>query len=247
MKVLLCISHVPDTTSRIRFVNNQTQFDTTDVQYIISPYDELSLTRLLEIKEANNDLDITIITVGNADVEATMRKALAIGADDAIRVDAEPVDALFVAKQIAEVARTRNFDFIMTGKESIDHTGNQVGEMVAEFLDMPSVSSAAWLEIEANKGIITREMDGGKEVVEVKFPFVVSGQKGIAKEPRIPNMRGIMNSRKKSLEVVPAVAQDTVSVISHYELPAPKGKCKMIPADNAAELVRLLHEEAKVI
>lgn len=247
MKVLLCISHVPDTTSRIRFVNNQTQFDTTDVQYIISPYDELSLTRLLEIKEATNNLDITVITVGNADTEATIRKALAIGADDAIRVDAEPVDALFVARQIAEVAKARNFDFVMTGKESIDHTGNQVGEMVAEFLDIPSVSSAAWLELEDGKGVITREMDGGKEVVEVKFPFVVSGQKGIAKEPRIPNMRGIMNARKKPLDVISPVAQATVSVVTKYELPAPKGKCKMIPADNPAELVRLLHEEAKVI
>jgi electron transfer flavoprotein beta subunit len=247
MKVLLAVSHVPDTTSKIRFVNNDSEFDKTDIQYIISPFDELVLTRLLEIKEQTNNLDITVVTVGGADVEPTIRKALAIGADDAVRVDAEAVDALFVARQIAEVYKNGQFDFVMTGKESIDFTGNQVGEMVAEFLNLPSVASAANLELNGNVATITREIDGGKEVVEVQTPFVTSGQKGIAKEPRIPNMRGIMMARKKPLSVVPAVAQGVHTKVVKFSMPQSKGACKMIPADNPAELVRLLHEEAKVL
>ncbi|MCK5536024.1 MAG: electron transfer flavoprotein subunit beta/FixA family protein, partial [Bacteroidales bacterium] len=197
MKVLLAVSHVPDTTSKIRFVNKDSEFDKTDIQYIISPFDELALTRLLQIKEQIGGMHITAVTVGGADVDPTIRKALAIGADDAVRVDAEPTDALFVARQIAEVFKNGEFDFVMTGKESIDFTGNQVGEMVAEFLNIPSVASAASLELNGNIATIIREIDGGKEVIETPMPFVTSGQKGIAKEPRIPNMRGIMMARKK--------------------------------------------------
>lgn len=247
MKVLLCISHVPDTTSKIRFVNDNKEFDKTDIQYIIGPFDELALTRLLEIKESGIDLTITVVTVGKEEVEPTIRKALAIGADDAVRVDAVPTDGLFVARQIAEVFKAGGYDFVVTGKEAIDSNGNQVGEMIAEFADIASVSSAAYLELTADKATITREIDGGKEVIEVQYPFVTSAQKGMAKEPRIPGMRGIMQARQKKLAVVPAVEQELYTEVVKHELPKPKGACKMVSADNPAELIRLLHEEARAL
>lgn len=247
MKALLCISHVPDTTSKIRFVNDNKEFDKTDIQYIVGPFDELALTRLLEIKEAGTDLKITVLTVGGKEVEPTIRKALAIGADDAVRVDADPTDAIFVAKQIADVFEKGEYDFIVTGKESIDYTGNQVGEMAAEFLGLPTVSSASHMDLEADKAVITREIDGGSETIETSYPFVTSGQKGIAKEPRIPGMRGIMQARKKPLSVVAAVEQENYTTVVSHDLPEAKGSCKMVSADNPAELVRLLHEEAKAI
>lgn len=247
MKVLLCISHVPDTTSRIKFTNNDTEFDKTNIQYIINPHEELALTRLLEIKERTNDLHITIINVGLAETEPTLRKALAIGADDAIRINAEPIDAFFVAKHIAETYKNGNFDFIVTGKESIDYNGSQVGEMIAELLDIPSVSSTSSLEIENGKAILQREIEGGKETLELGFPFVSTAGKGFAIEPRIANMRGIMMARKKPLKVIEATTQTIKTKPVKYYLPEKKSTCKFVDAGNVEELVRLLHEEAKVI
>lgn len=247
MKVLLCISHVPDTTSRIRFTNDDTAFDKTDIQYIIGPHEELALTRLLEVKEEIGDLSITVLNVGDKETEATIRKALAVGADDAIRVDAEPTDALFVAKQIAEVFKNGDFDFIVTGKETIDFNGAQVGEMVAELLGLPSISSTSHFEIKDGKAYLEREIDGGKESIEVEFPFVSTAGKGFAIEPRIPSMRGIMQARRKPLNVIPAIEQAAKTKINKYYLPEPKGACKMIDAENIEELIRLLHEEAKVL
>ena len=247
MKVLLCISHVPDTTSRIRFTDNDTAFDKTDIQYIIGPHEELALTRLLEVKEQIGDLNITVLNVGTAETEPTIRKALAVGADDAIRVDAEPTDALFVAKQIAEVFKNGDFDFIVTGKETIDFNGAQVGEMVAELLDLPSISSTSHFEIKDGKALLEREIDGGKEEIEVDFPFVSTAGKGFAIEPRIPSMRGIMQARRKPLKVVQPVEQVAKTKVNKFYLPEPKGACKMVDAENVEELIRLLHEEAKVL
>jgi len=247
MKVLLCIGHVPDTTSKIRFTEDDTAFDTKDIQYIIGPYEELALTRLLEIKEKIGDLTITTINVGQKDTEPTLRKALAVGADDAIRVDAEATDALFVAKQIAEVFKNGDFDFIVTGKESIDFNGAQVGEMISELLGIPSVSSTTKIEIEGDLAKLNREIDGGKESLELKFPFVSTAGKGFAIEPRIPNMRGIMQARKKPLQVVEAVTQVVKTKTNKFYLPEAKAACKMVDAENVEELVRLLHEEAKII
>jgi len=247
MKVLLCVGHVPDTTSKIRFTEDDTAFDTKDIQYIIGPYEELALTRLLEIKEKNAGSTITVVNVGNKTTEPTIRKALAVGADDAIRVDAEATDALFVAKQIAEVFKNGDFDFVVTGKESIDFNGAQVGEMVAELLDIPSVSSTTKIEIEGELAKLNREIDGGKESLELGFPFVSTAGKGFALEPRIPNMRGIMQARKKPLKVVEAVAQDTKTKTNKFYLPEAKAACKMVDAENVEELVRLLHEEAKIL
>lgn len=246
MKILVCISHVPDTTAKISFTDGGKTYDKNNVQFIISPYEELALTRALELKEAGEGT-ITVINVGEAETEPTLRKALAMGADDAIRVNAVPTDALYVAKQIAEVAKQENYDAIFTGKESIDYNGGQVGEMLAELLDIPSITSVSHVDVNGTKAELQREMDGGYEKVECEFPFVASGQKGIAPEARIPAMRGIMMARKKPLKVVDAISADAVTEVKNHTLPEAKGACVMIEPDNAKELIRLLHEEAKVL
>lgn len=245
MKFLVCISQVPDTTTKITFTIDKKALNTQGVQFIINPYDEIALTRALELKEALGGT-VTVIHVGGANTEPNIRKALAIGADDAIRVNAEPTDAYFVAYQISEVARKNGYDVILTGKESIDYNGGQVPMMIAELLNIPSVSVATQLNISGNTATLEREIDGGKEVVETQLPLVVSAQKGMA-EPRIPNMRGIMTARTKPLTVVEPVACNTLSGSVQYEMPPAKGTCKMIDPNNVAELVTLLHTEAKVI
>lgn len=247
MKILICLSNVPDTTTKIKFTGDNTAFDKTGVQWIINPWDELALTRALEIKEASGGAiaSVTLATVGGADVEPTMRKALAIGADDAIRVDADPKDAYFVAAQLAEVAK--DFDIIMAGIEASDYNGSAVGGMLAEFLNVASVSSVSKMEVEGGNVTVTREIDGGSDAVAVQTPFVAIVQKGITKEPRIPAMRGIMMARKKPLKVVPAVEVDALTEYATYELPAPKAACKMVDAENVKELVDLLKNEAKVL
>jgi electron transfer flavoprotein beta subunit len=247
MKILICLSNVPDTTTKVKFTDNNTVFDKAGVQWIINPWDELALTRALEIKETSGGAitNITIVTVGRADVEPTMRKSLAIGADDAIRVDADPKDAYYVAAQLAEVAK--NFDIIISGIEASDYNGSAVGGMLAEFLNIPSVSSISRMEIEAGIIAITREIDGGSEKVAVETPFVAIVQKGITKEPRIPAMRGIMMARKKPLKIVPAVDIDALTEITNFELPTAKAACKMLDAENVKELVDLLKNEAKVL
>jgi electron transfer flavoprotein beta subunit len=247
MKVLLCIGHVPDTTSRIKFKNGDTEFDNSNIQYIIGPYEELALTRLLEIQEKQPDFYITAINVGLQDTEPTLRKALAVGANDAIRVNTEPLDGYFVASQIAEVFRNGDYDFVVTGRESIDYNGGQVGEMIAEILGIPSVSSTAKIEIEGNLAKLERETDGGKEVIELGFPFVSTAGKGFAIEPRIAGMRGIMASRTKPLKVVEPYNFNTKTKVLKYILPESKASCKFIDKDNVEELVHLLHHEAKVI
>lgn len=247
MKVLICIGHVPDTTSKIKFVNQDTEFDKANIQYIIGPYEELALTRLVDIQEKTGNLQITAVNVGLEETEPTLRKALAIGADDAIRVNVEPFDAFFVAKQIAEVFLKGSYDFIVCGKESIDYNGGQIGEMIAELLQIPSVTSASFLELDGNRAKLEREIDGGKEKLELDFPFVASAGKGFAIEPRIPSMRGIMASRKKPLDVFEPVSADILTKPVKYYLPQAKTACKFIDPENVEELIQLLHTEAKVI
>ena len=245
MKFLVCISQVPDTTTKITFTSDKKAFNSAGVQFIINPYDEIALTRALEIKEAQGGT-VTVINVGGANTEPNLRKALAIGADDAIRVNAEPTDAYFVAFQIAEVVKKNQYDIILTGKESIDYNGGQVPMMLGELLGVPSVSVATKLDISGTAATLEREIDGGKEVVESKLPFVAGAQKGMA-EPRIPNMRGIMTARTKPLAVVEPAACDMLSGSVLFDLPPSKGECKMIDAGNVGELVNLLHTEAKAI
>ncbi|HEY3404788.1 MAG TPA: electron transfer flavoprotein subunit beta/FixA family protein [Ohtaekwangia sp.] len=243
MKILVCITHVPDTTSKINFTDNNTKFDPAGVQFIIGPYDDYALARAIEIKEASG-ATVTVLNVGLADTEPTIRKALAIGADDAIRVNAEPADSFFVAAQIAEHAK--GFDLVLMGRESIDYNSGVVHGIVGEMLGIPSVSPVMKLEIEGNKAKLAREIEGGKEYLEVNLPFVAGCQEPIA-EWKIPNMRGIMSARTKPLKVVEPKAVNSGVSLQKFELPAPKGSVKMISADNVGELVSLLKNEAKVL
>jgi electron transfer flavoprotein beta subunit len=247
MKFLVCISKVPDTTARIAFTDNNTKFATEGVQYIMNPTDEwYALVRAIELKEALGGT-VTVINVGGADEETIIRKALAIGADDAVRIDAEPADSYFVAGQIAEYAKSQGFDLIFTGKETIDYNGSCVGAMIAEFLDLPFVSLVSRLELNGATASMDREIEGGTEVLEVTGPLVVSCQKGLA-EQRIPNMRGIMTARTKPLQVLPPVASIApLTAISLYEPPKGRGNVHLISPDNVEELVDLLHREAKLI
>ncbi|MBX2962878.1 MAG: electron transfer flavoprotein subunit beta/FixA family protein [Cyclobacteriaceae bacterium] len=245
MKILVCISHVPDTTSKINFTDNNTKFDTNGVQFIIGPYDDYALARAVELKEASG-ATITVLNVGLADTEPTIRKALAIGADDAIRVNAEPTDSFFVASQIAAQAKGGGYDLILMGRESIDYNSGAVHGIVGEMLGIPSVSPVMKLEIEGVKAKLAREIEGGKEYLEVSLPFVAGCQEPIA-EWKIPNMRGIMSARTKPLKVVEPVATDSGVRLEKFELPPAKGAVKMIAADNVVELVTLLKNEAKVL
>ncbi len=249
MRILVCISNVPDTTTKVKFSNENTSFDISGVQWIINPWDELALTRAMELKEdtSNAVSNVTVVTVGPAGAEPTLRKALAIGADDAIRVDSDANDAYFVAAQLASVASNGEFEVILCGIESSDYNGSSVGGMISEMLDIPSVSAISTLQIENGEVIITRDIDGGKEEVSVPAPFVGIVQKGIAKEPRIAAMRGIMMARKKPLQVVPVVDAKMLTATREFVMPEPKAPCKMIDAGNVKELVELLQNEAKVL
>ncbi|HXH99532.1 MAG TPA: electron transfer flavoprotein subunit beta/FixA family protein [Sphingobacteriaceae bacterium] len=245
MKVLVCISNVPDTTSKITFTDNNTQFNTTGVQFILNPYDEIALARAIELCEGEKGT-VTVINVGEVNTETTIRKALAIGANDAVRINAIPRDAYFVAFQIAQYAKDKSYDIILTGRESIDYNGSQVAAMVGEFLDIPSISIVKKLDFDGSEGTLSREIEGGKEVLSVPVPFVASCAEGVA-EPKIPNMRGIMSARTKPLVVIESQEIEQVLTISRFETPASRGAVKMIPAEQAEELISLLHKEARVI
>ncbi|MTI19920.1 electron transfer flavoprotein beta subunit/FixA family protein [Fulvivirga sp. RKSG066] len=245
MKILVCITHVPDTTSRIAFTDDNTKFDTTGIQFIIGPYDDYALARAVELKEQSGG-SITVLNVGEAETEPTIRKALAIGADEAIRVNAAPTDSFFVAQQIAHVAKEGDYDLILMGRESIDFNGGMVHGMVGELLGLPSFSPVMTLDIDGDTAKMSREIEGGKEKLEVKLPFVAGCQEPIA-EWKIPNMRGIMSARTKPLNVVDPVDDSTQTKLENYELPPAKGEVKMIDAENVSELVDLLKNDAKVI
>lgn len=244
MKILVCVSVVPDTTTKITFADGDTQFNKAGVQFIINPYDELALTRALEITEPIGGT-VTVITVGEADTEPIIRKALAMGATDAIRVDANPKDGMYVASQIAEHAKSGQYDLIFTGRESIDYNGGQVQGLVAEMLNWPFINVVMELDIVDNIIRATRDIDGGREVLTVNTPAVVSAQKDLC-EPRIPNMRGIMMARSKPLNVVDPVDKFDYTSIVKYDLPPAKSGVKMIDAENAEELIDLLHNTEKL-
>lgn len=246
MKLLVCISKSPDTTSKIAFTEGNSKFDENGVQYIVNPYDEwYALVRALELKEAGGG-SVTICTVGSAADDSVIRKALAIGADEAVRIDAEPTDAYYTAMQIAEYAKANSFDLVLTGKETINYNGSQVGGMLAEALDVPFISLASKLDVNGTTATVESEIPGGVQVSEVTIPAVISCAKGMA-EQRIPNMRGIMAARTKPLNVVPAADIQALTSFESYDLPPAKADCKMIDPENMDELVSLLHNEAKVI
>ncbi len=248
MKILVCINNVPDTTTKIKFLDKKV-FDTAGVQWIINPWDELALTRAIEIKEAQaaSVEKITVINVGLPDSESTIRKALAIGADDGVRINYDAKDSYAVAFQLAGYVKNENYDILICGTESSDYNGANVGGMLGEILGIPSVSSVSYLDIVDGKVIVKREIDGGQETIAARTPFVAIVQKGIANEPKIPSMRGIMTSRSKQLQVIEAIPTDVLTEFVEYDLPKPKAGCKKIDAENVKELVHLLHTEAKVI
>lgn len=247
MKILVCISKTPDTTAKIAFTDNNTKFDGSGVQWIINPYDEwYALVRAIELKEADPATIIHLVNVGGVDAEPIIRKALALGGDEAIRINADSHDSYYVAAQIAEVARQGNYDLVFTGKETIDYNGSSIGGMISEMLGHPYVALATQFVLAGNKATITREIEGGEEECEVELPLTVSCQKGMA-EARIPNMRGIMAARTRPLKVIEPVATETLTNIAGFELPPAKAGVKLVPADNVEELIRLLHDEAKMI
>ncbi|HEX2396458.1 MAG TPA: electron transfer flavoprotein subunit beta/FixA family protein [Bacteroidales bacterium] len=249
MKILVCISNVPDTTTKVKFVDDFRKLDISGIQWVINPWDELSLTRALELKDdaSTGVKSVTVAHVGLAASEPTIRKALAIGADDAIRVNADPADAFYVASQLAEVIKANAFDLIMCGIESSDHNGSTVGGMLAELLDIPSVSAVSGIRVENGQLIINRDIDGGKETVTVPVPVVVVVQKGIAKEPRIAAMRGIMMARTKPVKVVEPASVSPFTEVLKYETPKPRAACRFIDADNPKQLIELLQNEARLI
>lgn len=248
MKILVCISHVPDTTSKINFTNGDTEFDKNGVQFVINPNDEFGLTRAIWFKEKQG-ANVTVVTVGEVDTEATLRKALAIGADEAIRINANPTDGMFVAKQLAEVVKQGNYDLVIAGKESLDYNGGMVPGMLAALLGYNFINSCTGLEIDGSKATAIREIDGGKETLSTSLPLIIGGQKGLVEEKdlRIPNMRGIMMARSKALTVNEPTSDTKVTNAVKFEKPAPRSAVKLVSADNLDELVNLLHNEAKVI
>ncbi|MBA2501101.1 MAG: electron transfer flavoprotein subunit beta/FixA family protein [Chitinophagaceae bacterium] len=247
MKILVCISKTPDTTAKIAFTDNNTKFATAGVQWIINPYDEwYALIRAIEIKEKDSSASITLVNVGGVDAEPIIRKALALGGDEAIRISHDPQESYDTAVQISAIAKDGGFDLILTGRETIDYLGSSVGGMLSEMLDLPYVAMATKLELTGKTATVTREIEGGVEICEVELPVVISCQKGMA-EARIPNMRGIMAARTKPLKVVEPIAVEAMTSTLSFELPPPKAGVKLVDADNVEELVRLLHDEAKVI
>lgn len=245
MKILVCLSNVPDTTSKITFADNNTTFNSNGIQYIINPYDEIALAKAVELAEGGKGT-VTVIHVGEQASEPTIRKALAVGADEAIRIDAPARDAWFVANQIASYAKDQQFDLILTGRESIDYNGAQVQGFLGELLSWPSISIAKKLEVNQKEATVEREIEGGKEVLTVTLPIVVGTAEGVA-EPKIPNMRGIMTARTKPLQVLPALDVPRLSKIASYRTPPPRGSVKLIDKAEINQLVSLLHTEAKVI
>lgn len=245
MKILVCITHVPDTTSKIAFTDNNTKFDVSGVQFIIGPYDDYALARAVEIRDKDGG-EIVVLNVGLADSEPSLRKALAIGADKAVRINQEPADSYQVASLIADYAKDQAFDLILTGRESIDYNGGVVHGLIGEMLGIPSVSPVMRLELNGAVANMDKEIEGGKQIVEVELPFVAGCQEPIA-EWKIPNMRGIMGARSKPLEVIEPALDESKSTLKAFELPASKSGCKMISPDNVAELVNLLKNEAKVL
>ena len=248
MKILVCISNVPDTTSKINFTNGDTEFDTNGVQFVMNPNDEFGLTRAIWFKEKQG-ATVHVVNVGGPETEATIRKALAIGADEAIRVNATPTDGFFVAQQLAEIVKEGGYDVVIAGKESLDYNGGMVPGMLAGILGYNFVNSCIGIDVEGTTAKVVREIDGGKETLSVSLPLIVGGQKGIVEEKdlRIPNMRGIMQARTKALAIKEPVATDAKTKAVKFEKPAPKSACKIVSPDNLDELVSLLHNEAKVI
>lgn len=245
MKVLVCISKTPDTTTKISFKDDNKAVDYEGVKFIINPYDEHALAKAMELKESKS-AEITIIHMGPADGDQIIRKCFAVGADKGIRIDGEPLDAMEVAKEIAAAIEGEQYDLILTGRESIDYNGGMVGELLAELLDMPSVSYCSKLELDGEKASMKRFIDGGEEDLEAQLPVVISAVKELG-EPRIPNMRGIMQARTKPIEVKSPAGSSASSEVQSYEPPIERTDCVFIDAENPEKLIDILHNDKKLI
>ncbi|MFV0237973.1 MAG: electron transfer flavoprotein subunit beta/FixA family protein [Flavobacteriales bacterium] len=246
MKILVCISSVPDTTSKINFTPDGKEFDKNDIQLIINPMDEFSLTRAIQL-QTSASATVTVLGVGDASIEPILRKALAIGANDAIRINGTAIDSNFVAIQISEIVKENAYDLVLTGKESLDYNGGVVPAMIAAHTDYNFINACVGLEIEGTNVTADRDLDGSRENVSFTLPAVVAGQKGIVEEKdlKIPNMRGIMQARSKPLNVIePLGTKESLTVIG-YEKPNAKSTVKMVSPDNLDELVTLLREDAQ--
>ena len=248
MKILVCISNVPDTTSKINFTEDDTKFDTNGVQFVINPNDEFGLTRAMWFKEKQG-ATVHVDTVGPTTVEPTIRTALAIGADEGIRINAEPKDGFYVARQLAEIIKNGGYELVIAGRESIDYNGGMVPGIISSLLEMNFVNTCIGLEIDGDTIIAEREIDGGKEKISTSLPLIIGGQKGLVEESdlRIPNMRGIMMARKKALNVVEPIDAPSPTEDQKFERPPAKGPVKLVDATNVGELVDLLHNEAKAL
>ena len=248
MKILVCISHVPDTTSKINFTDNNKVFDNQGVQFVINPNDEFGLTRAMWFKE-NQNATIDVINVGASNTEPTLRKTLAIGADKAIRIDSEPIDGFFVAKQIADYVSSNPYDLIIAGRESIDYNGGMVPGLIAGLTKTNFITNCTNIEIENNSATVEREIDGGKEILTCDLPLIIGGQKGLVEESdlRIPNMRGIMQARQKPLEVIACSNSDSKTKSIKFQKPTPREEVKLVSPDNLDQLIDMLHNEAKVL
>jgi electron transfer flavoprotein beta subunit len=248
MNILVCISNVPDTTSKINFKNDSSEFDSNGVQYIINPNDEFGLTRAIWFQQKQR-AEVTVITIGDQSCEAILKKCLAIGADKAIRIDASPKDGFYVASQLAEICKSNSYDLIITGRESIDYNGGMVGGMLSAIIDHSYVTNCIGLSIEDGKAFIQREIDGGKETLSSDLPIIIGAQKGLVEESDliIPNMRGIMQARQKPLQVIAPIETINATEIQKFEKPEPKGNVKLVDPQNIDKLIELLQNEAKVL
>lgn len=238
MKILVAISKVPDTTTKITI--KEGKINEEGVQWIINPFDEwYALVKAIELKEKNVAAHVTVLSVGDASSDAILRKALAYGADEAVRIDAVPNDSYFTAAQIAAYARNEQYDLILTGKESIDYNQGAVGGIVAGLLQQPYAALATSLEFGGSNIKITRETEGGTQIEEIELPAVVSCTKGMATQ-RIPNMRGIMAARTKPLKSIAANSAAPLTEVVSYELPEEKGAVKLF--DNVEDFVSALKD-----
>lgn len=249
MKIVVCISHVPDTATRIKVGSDGKTIDPAGVTYIINPYDEYAVEEALKMKEKSLADEVIVITLGSESSKETIRKALAMGADRGILLkDDSPRDSFGVAKALSEEIKTLGAHLVFMGKQSVDYDNSIVGQMTAELLDYDCIPVCVMLEISGNKIIAEREIEGGREVVEASLPAIITCQKGL-NEPRYASLKGIMAAKKKPIDEKVAAPYTPISEIISMHLPAGKQLGRIVGSDATAvpELIRLLKEEAKVI
>ena len=242
------LSVVPDTTVRVK-LSEEGVPELSRVPWVINPWDELSLTRALELKDdpATGVEKVTVVHAGPPEHDAVLRKALAMGAGEAVRVDGMPRDAWEAATMLAAYLKDDPDTLILAGVESSDYNGAATGLLTAELLGIPSVAAVSSLTVEGGKVLVTRELEEGREQLRVTTPCLAVVQKGIAREPRMPSMRGIMMARRMTISVVTPPPTEPLTQAVAYEMPPEKPPCKMIAAEKAEEIIDLLEKEAKVI